>query len=166
MSKLLRHFQPGQSCFVTSVTDQRRPFLVRHARLLARAVRRAQRKSSFTVVAWVVLPDHFHMIIDVPNGDTSAIMRRIKLSFSGQYRGQVGFVGQVWQHRYWDHVIRSQGDMNRHIDYIHYNPVKHGLAQSPREYRLSSFRKYCRQGQYDWAWRVNEGGFGDFEVGE
>ncbi|MFH1686802.1 MAG: transposase [bacterium] len=166
MSKLLRHFQPGHSCFVTSVTNQRRPLLVRNARSLARAVRRARRKSSFEVVAWVVLPDHFHMIIDVPNGDTSAIMRRIKLSFSGQYRSEMGFVGPVWQHRYWDHIIRSQEDMNRHVDYIHYNPVKHGLAQAPREYRLSSFRRYCLRGQYDWAWRADENRFVEFEFGE
>ncbi|MBU8933522.1 MAG: transposase [candidate division Zixibacteria bacterium] len=166
MSKLIRHFLPGQSCFITSVTANREPLLVQHARLLARAVRRAGNKDDFKVVAWVVLPDHFHLILNAPNGDTSRIMQRMKLSFSGQYKSRTRIAGSVWQPQYWDHIIRSQEDMNRHIDYIHYNPVKHGLADSPKEYRLSSFKKYCREGKCDLNWREIGDSFGNHEYGK
>lgn len=149
MSKLIRHFLPGQSCFITSVTARRNPLLVRHVTLLAQEVRRAGARSDFNIVAWVVMPDHFHFVLDAPNGDTSLIMQRIKLSFSGQYRSRTDNAGFIWQPQYWDHIIRSQDDMNRHIDYIHYNPVKHGLVDSPIEYRLSSFKGFCRTGQRD-----------------
>ncbi len=166
MSKLLRFYQPGQACFITSVTVHRQPLLVRHVQMLIRATRRAEGKCPFTVVAWVVLPDHFHLLLDVPSGETSAIMRRIKLSFSAQYKQRTGFVGPVWQHRYWDHIIRSPEDLNRHIDYIHYNPVKHGLVRSPSDYRLSSFKMFCRLGQYDLDWRASESSFADQSFGE
>lgn len=166
MSKLIRHFLPGQSCFITSVTARRVPLLVQHAKLLARAVRRAGDKSDFKVVAWVVLPDHCHLILDAPNGDTSDIMQRIKLSFSGQYKSRTGIAVSVWQPRYWDHIIRSQEDMNRHIDYIHYNPVKHGLVDSPRGYKLSSFKRFCRLGQCDLHWRERENSFDGYGYGE
>jgi putative transposase len=104
--------------------------------------------------------------MDAPQGDTSAIMQRIKLSFAGQYRSLTGIAGPVWQPQYWDHVIRSSEDMNRHIDYIHYNPVKHCFVYSPIEYRLSSFKKFCRLGLYDMHWResgsdIKQHGFGE-----
>lgn len=166
MSKLIRHFLPGQSCFITSVTAGREPLLVRHTRFLAQAVRKAKGRYDFTIVAWVILPDHIHLILDAPDGDTPEIMRCLKLSFSGHYRFITGKTGPVWQRRYWDHIIRSQDDMNRHIDYIHYNPVSHGLVDSPRDYSLSSFRRFCRKGRYDWNWRAKEEGFDDHKYGE
>ena len=146
MSKLIRHFKPGQSCFITSVTAERSPILVHHADLLLQAMKRTLNKFEFKILSWVILPDHFHSIIDVPNGDTSKIMKVMKLSFFGQYKCRTGKAGSVWQHRYWDHIIRFQEDMNRHIDYIHYNPVKHGLVDSPKEYNLSSFKRFCKDG--------------------
>jgi len=166
MSKLLRHFVPGQTCFVTSVTFGRRPLLARHIRLLLTAIRRAKRKSDFGITAWVVLPDHFHLLLDAPDGDTSTVVQRIKLSFSNQYRLQTEAAGPVWQHRYWDHITRSRNDMNRHIDYIHFNPVKHGLAVSPCDYQLSSFGRFCRMGLYDWDWRTSDDDFRDEVFGE
>ena len=120
--------------------------------LLCRAVMRAKEKSRFSVVAWVILPDHFHAIIDSPDGDTAKIVQRVKLSFSLQYQRASRHSGKVWQHRYWDHIIRSEHDLRRHMDYIHRNPVKHGLVKCPVEWRLSSFRRYVRAGCYDTNW--------------
>ena len=152
MSKLLRYFAPGQYCFVTSVVAARRPLLVHHAGLLSRAVHRAHRKSLFSVVAWVVLPDHFHALLYAPGGDTSRIVQMVKLSFSLQYQSRTGEYGPFWQHRYWDHIVRSEEDMRRHIDYIHYNPVKHNLATLAGKWPLSSFRRYQRLGIYSADW--------------
>ena len=166
MSKLIRHFLPGQSCFITSVTAKREPLLVKHSRYFISAIRKAKSKFNFSIVAWIIVPDHFHLILNTPDGNTSKIIQCLKLSFSGQYRYYERKTGPVWQRRYWDHIIRSQDDMNRHIDYIHYNPVKHRLADSPKDYRLSSFRKFYKQSQYDSDWRANENDFLGNEYGE
>jgi putative transposase len=153
MSKLLRYFAPGQYCFITTVTANRLPILNQHAELLARAVQKTREKSRFAVIAWVVLPDHIHAVLHTPHGDTSRIVQQVKLSFSLQYQRLTGRTGPIWQHRYWDHIVRSDEDMRRHIDYIHYNPVKHGLTDSPDKWVLSSFQRYLRSGLYraDWG---------------
>jgi len=166
MSKLLRYFEPGQYCFVTSIVASRQRILVPNAELLARALHRAHQRSRFSVVAWVVMPDHFHALLFTPNGDIPGILQRIKQSFSRQHRSLTGIGGHVWQHRYWDHIIRSEEDMRRHIDYIHFNPVKHGLVLSPGEWSLTSFRRYLRLGIYqeDWCEAPKKGV--DAEYGE
>ena len=155
MSKLLRYYAPGQCCFITSVTANRQPILDHHADLLFRAVRRAHKELQFTMVAWVVLPDHLHTLIECPAGDLPRIAQRVKLSFSLQYRLLHQTTGPVWQRRYWDHIIRSAVDLKRHLDYIHYNPVKHGLADSPKKWLLSSFHRYLKNGAYDPDWAEN-----------
>jgi len=166
MSKLLRYFAPGQYCFVTSVTAGRRPILVKNADILSYAVYKAHSKSRFSVVAWVVLPDHFHALFLAPDGDIARIMQRVKLSFSLQHRSRTGEDGPVWQHRYWDHIIRSEQDFRRHIDYIHYNPVKHGLMDSPGKWELTSFRRYQRRGFYRADWCITRTVFSNSEFGE
>ena len=72
----------------------------------------------------------------------------------------------IWQRRYWEHRVRSEKDFKHHMDYIHYNPVKHGMVESPRDYSLSSFERFAQAGQYEWDWRAEEDGFGDHEFGE
>lgn len=166
MSKLQRYFASGQSCFITAVTANRQPILDKYSELFIRAVQRAKRKSRFAVVAWVILPDHFHVVIDCPDGDVPAIVQRVKLSFSLQYQRFTGEEGSVWQHRYWDHIIRSDGDMKRHVDYIHYNPVKHALTESSKEWPLSSFHRYLQTGHYDIDWGEKRIGLGGKEFGE
>ena len=166
MCKLLRYYAPGQYCFVTSITANRCPILVDNFSLLAQAVRRARQRSRFTVMAWVVIPEHIHALILTPNGDTNKIVQRVKLSFSLLLRKASGSNGPFWQHRYWDHIIRSEDDMRRHIDYIHYNPVKHGLTDSPSEWALSSFRKYLKRGMYQTDWGTRTMDFGDGSFGE
>lgn len=166
MSKLLRYYEPGQCCFFTSVTYRRQRILDVNPRLLLRAVCRARKSSRFDVLAWVVLPDHIHAIFEAPNADVPRIMQQIKLSFSLQWRWLYGGSGPVWQHRYWDHIIRSQEDMNKHLDYIHYNAVKHGLADGPSEWRLSSFRSYLQKGLYDIDWGQHNTGDNVGDYGE
>jgi len=118
------------------------------------------------MIAWAILPDHFHVIIDSPDGDTPKIVQRVKLSFSLQWQRLSGRNGPIWQHRYWDHIIRSEEDMKRHVDYIHYNPVKHGLAESPSKWPLSSFHRYLQTGYYNADWGESRVASGDDMFGE
>ena len=167
MSKLLRYYTPGRVYFVTSVTYCRAPLLIDHFSIFWEAVERSLDRVRFEIIAWVVLPEHFHMILDPKDNDLSGILRRLKLSFANQfYRQQDHSQGAIWQRRFWDHIIRDQEDMNRHIDYVHYNPVKHGLTENPHQWRYSSFGKYLEDGYYSADWGVNErlhfnGGYGE-----
>lgn len=152
MSKLHRYYQPGQSCFVTSVTANREPILVDHSDLLFRAMCRAVRKTRILIVAWVILPDHFHILVDACNGRVDKFVHLVKLSFVYQFKIRCGKHVPIWQHRYWDHIVRSEQDLNNHIDYIHFNPVKHGLCNCPSEWRHSSLGRFKRRGQYEPDW--------------
>jgi len=165
MSKLLRHKHPSSLFFITSVTYDRKPILVEHSDLLLSSIERMKGAVHFTAHAWVILPDHFHLILDVGAEDFSMIMQRIKLSFAADYRKRCGLKeGRVWQARFWDHIIRDQVDINRHLDYIHYNPVKHGLANVPRAWKLSSIHESQFASTYalDWGTREPDGLSGDF----
>jgi putative transposase len=72
--------------------------------------------------------------------------------------------GRIWQRRFWDHIIRNEADLNRYIDYIHYNPVKHGFAQSPFSYLHTSIHEYQKEGYYqaDWGAKETPGFKGDY----
>ena len=139
--------------FVTTVTHERQPILADNIDLLWRALHKANEKLPFEIVAWAVLPDHMHLIIDPKENNLSNLMVRIKLSFAKSYRDGIGIPKKrIWQYRFWDHVIRNQDDLNRHIDYIHYNPVKHGLVSCPSDYPNTSFNVFIERGYYDSDW--------------
>ncbi len=166
MTNIRRYFCEGNLCFLTHVTHNRIPILVDNCDLLHEAIESKLKKPTF-LLAWVVLPDHLHVIVDPGECDSSILMRQFKLSFSTRYRKRTGVrEGRVWQYRFWDHQIRDERDLKRHLDYIHYNPVKHGLASSPFEWRLSSIHSFREQGHYDDDWEVIEkpepdGGYGE-----
>jgi putative transposase len=141
--------------------------LVEHADLFWRALRAVEERVEFDVVAHALLPDHCHLLIDVRGGNFTNAMQRLKMSFGMYYRKRADVrSGRVWQHRYWDHVIRDQDDMNRHIDYVHYNAVKHGYVQNPAEWLHSSFRNYFDRGIYEADWGVTKIPRLDGEFGE
>ena len=129
MSKLLRHYAHGQVYFIAATTHQRKRILVDHFDLFWEALKQTQQRTPFDLIAWVVMPDHFHILISPAEGDLSNIMRRIKLAFASRYLKHRGLrTGKTWQSRFWDHIIRDENDWKHHMDYIHYNPVKHGLT--------------------------------------
>ncbi len=155
MRNVRRYFKRGQICFVTHVTYGRLPLLVDNFDLLWQSFETHMQKLEFELIAWVVLPDHWHAIIDPQMNDMPSLMKKIKLSFSALYRKRVEARSmRIWQSRYWDHIIRDQNDFNRHIDYIHYNPIKHKIATMPLEYEYSSFREYYDDGIYNEDWAV------------
>ena len=123
----------------------------------------------FEIEAMVVLPDHLHCMWTLPEGDAdfSERWRRIKGRFSRQcvaeYQQPVSVSRSrkgekaVWQRRFWEHQIRDEVDFSNHVDYIHYNSVKHGLVGTPRDWPYSSFHKYVCDGIYpeDWGAEIS-----------
>lgn len=162
-----RAFIPGGTYFFTLVTFRRQPiFADPHAvGFLRGALRRTMERMPFTIVASVVLPDHMHFIWTLPtdNSDFSTRWRLIKSDFTRHWckRGAVSENASrlkkgeqdVWQRRFWEHAIRDDEDLMRHVEYVHYNPVKHGLVKSAVDWEYSSFRKYEEEGLYavDWG---------------
>jgi putative transposase len=165
VSKLRRYNKLGNAYFITSVTHERNAMLREYELLLMSAISVALRKHSFELSGWVVLPEHVHLMVWSGAVDLSLFMKSFKQGFGLKYRQQQkAKSGRIWQLRFWDHIIRDQDDFNRHLDYIHYNPVKHGLVLAPLDYPYSSFTQYVNEGYYhaDWGQRKVPDLNGDF----
>ena len=167
-----RNFVPGGTFFFTvTLADRSSKVLVEHVDLLRNALRAARRERPFAIDAIVILPEHLHAIFTLPpeDFDFSGRWRRIKGHFSTALiaastdlkRRPNGNLG-LWQRRFWEHTIRDEGDFARHVDYIHFNPVKHARVQRVRDWPYSSFHRYVREGILpdDWAGDAGEGGQG------
>ena len=142
---------------MTHVTYDRKPLLIDNIDLWYDSIRFIKTLKQFELIAWVILPDHLHLIIDYGAGDLSYLMKRTKMKFAGLYRSRWGLdSGRVWQYRFWDHMIRNEDDFRNHVDYIHYNPVKHGFVVRPGDWKHSSFKEYYERGYYGTDWGVNE----------
>ena len=157
MTNIRRHWQFQSPCFMTHVTYDRKPILIDNVNLWYESLKFVESLRQFELIAWVILPDHLHLLIDVGPTDLSYLMKRIKMKFSGLYRSRFGLdSGRIWQYRFWDHMIRDEDDYRNHVDYIHYNPVKHGFAIRPDEWEHSSFKGYFERGNYGSDWGVKE----------
>ncbi len=168
MPEYRRMYQPGGTFFFTVVTADRTPFLADASavRLLRRAIHATGQRWPFTVDALVVLPDHLHTMWTLPDGDVDFSTRwaYLKKTFTKAWLASHGEEQPVsdskqrarrrgvWQRRFWEHTIRDETDFERHCDYIHYNPVRHGLAACPHTWAFSTFRHYVRRGFYDPQW--------------
>ena len=175
MVRYRRAVVPGGTFFFTvTLADRRSSVLVDHVGLLRSAFRQARGRRSFAVDAIVVLPDHLHVILTLPAGDSdfSGRWKAIKAAFTRSvvatgltiardHRGEY----LLWQRRFWEHTIRDDPDFERCANYIHFNPVKHGLASVPVAWPYSSLHRYVRAGilPSDWGGdgRVDTAGFGE-----
>ena len=160
----------GGTYFFTVITYARKNILTDpvNITLLRDASRHVMEKHPFEIDAFVLLPDHLHCIWTLPDGDMdfSKRWRLIKSYFTRnclpEYRNIANNARikkkeqAVWQRRYWEHLIRDDNDYLRHVEYIHYNPVKHGYVKAPRDWEYSSFHKYVRQGKYENNWGTGE----------
>jgi len=150
MPRYRRHFAPEQTVFVTLATRRDGPRLasVRARNAVRQALRRTQFLHPFRHVAHAILDDHVHALLHVAHGDQlPAIVACWK-------RAATADLGRsVWQARYHDHVIRNRHDLRRHLDYVHYNPVRHGLATDPFAWPWSSIHAWQDRGLYppDWG---------------
>ena len=164
MTTYRRNFIPGGSFFFTvNLADRRSHLLTDRIDLLRAAFRYARTRHPFTIEAIVVLPDHLHAIWTLPPGDADFAnrWRLIKTGFSrgieanerrSRSRTTKGERG-LWQRRYWEHTLRDENDLERHCNYIHFNPLKHGYVSKISEWPYSSFQRFVRLGVYplDWA---------------
>ncbi len=168
-----RHRIAGGSYFFTvTLRDRRSHLLVEHIDLLREAFGQVRDNLPFEIEAAVILPDHLHTIWTLPQQDdryparwqaikscfSRALAKRITITKDerGEYR--------LWQRRYWEHTLRDEDDRQRHIDYIHYNPVKHGHVERVVDWSYSSFHRYVRRRilPLDWGDDVEiNGDFGE-----
>jgi len=159
-----RYRLPGGTYFFTvNLLEWRLDTLVRHIDVLRDSVRVTKRERPFHIDAWVVLPDHMHCVWTLPPDDVdfSNRWKAIKIRFvqklpATERRSKVRVAkGErgVWQRRFWEHAIRDDRDYANHIDYCHWNPMKHGLVRRVADWPYSSFHRYVGQGLLpeDWA---------------
>jgi putative transposase len=169
-----RAWHPGGTWFFTVnlLLRQKNDLLIRHIDHLREAVRKVRSRHPFEIHSWVVLPDHLHCIIQLPENDTdfSLRLRLIKMGFSRaipqeEWRSAVRCRRSergIWQRRFWEHLIRDEGDYRAHMDYVHINPVKHGLVTCVKDWPYSTFHRLATQGIYptDWAGSPDADGLG------
>ena len=170
MSRYRRSHAPGATFFFTVNTLARRPVLTTAPvrRALREAIAEVRLGTPFIVHAWVLLPDHLHCIWELPPGDAdygirwSVIKRRVTQACAGDSEEPSAQrsssrvkrrEGAFWQRRFWEHQIRDENDFARHVDYIYYNPVKHGHAKLVSDWPYSTFHRFVKEGIYarDWA---------------
>jgi putative transposase len=165
----------GMLFFTVVLADRSSNLLIRHIEQLREAYRAVQRRLPFETKAICILPDHIHAVWTLPPGDSDFASRwsQIKRGFSRAIpAAQLRSPSQaqkrekgIWQRRFWEHVIRDDADFERHVDYIHFNPVKHGYVTRVCDWPYSSFHRYVRNGllPLDWGGNVAEikGRFGE-----
>ena len=168
MPHYLRAWVPGGTFFLTVVTlDRRRIFdYPEGRRILGKAVNQVKGEFPFSLDAWVLLPDHLHAIWTLPKKDTNYGKRvgLIKAHFSRAAKKWLHDESlmnpsrrdrresTIWQRRFWEHTIRDEEDLAKHFDYIHFNPVKHGLVSRVRDWPYSSFHLLVKKGIYSINW--------------
>jgi putative transposase len=165
----------GTYFFTLTLADRSSDLLVRHIDRFRNIYRSVQERRPFETVAICVLPDHLHAILSLPDGDAD-FATRWNLIKSGFSRGLPAATSRsasktmrrekgIWQRRYWEHAIRDDADLARHVDYIYFNPVKHGLVTRVSDWPHSSFHRHVKGGllSLDWGGDIREisGSFGE-----
>lgn len=161
-----RRASHGTSFFFTLITYHRRPILcdepIRTA--LRDAIQIVRRSMPFDIDGWVLLPDHMHCVWTLPPDEAdfsqrwSQIKRRVSKDCGHVYKLRGSDAAErrgeatIWQRRFWEHRIRSDIDMQRHMDYLHYNPVKHGHVEQVSMWPYSTFHRYVKNGVYPLDW--------------
>ena len=171
--KYRRFYQPGGTYFFTLVTFNPMEIFLEDSAcdLFTQAISYVRNNHPFQAKAYCICLDHIHMVWSLSEDDYDypTRWRLVKSCFCRNYRKEnrisgpvsrkVGENRAIWQRRYWEHWIRDKDDLVKHIEYIHYNPVKHGLVDAPEKWKYSSFQDYVDQGLYQRDW----GAQGDFK---
>ena len=171
MPNYKRLFIQNSYVFITITTNYRRPILVENIELLRESFKRAKETYNFDIFACVILPEHMHLLLRPDKiGDYPKIIRAIKYNFTQKFQdGTIAIVPYyinqsrraglpsrrpkpILQHRYYEHTIRDEEDLHRHLDYIHYNPVKHEIVKNVKDWEHSSFAKFVNLQNYEQNW--------------
>ncbi|KPZ62172.1 REP-associated tyrosine transposase [Pseudoalteromonas sp. P1-7a] len=158
----LNYVKGGAYFFTVNLLDRNKSLLVEHIDLLRESIRIVKFQRPFYIDAWVVLPDHLHAVLTLPDGDMdySSRWREIKKRFSKSLP-KTEFLTQtrkrknergIWQRRFWEHTIKNNDDYWHHINYVHFNPLKHGLVSRVVDWPYSSFHRAVKQGVYTNNW--------------
>jgi len=142
-----RLYIPGGTYFFTvNLADRSRRLLTDHVTALRQSWREVEQDHAFSTLAAVVLPDHLHVIWTLPPGDAdfSTRLRLLKSGFTRRLRASGVIEGheKIWQNRFWEHAIRDDRDLENHINYVHFNPVKHGHVAEIPDWPYSTWRRY------------------------
>ena len=162
MPNFHRYYIPKAVIFITAVTSDRMPYLESKAdiEIYWETLKSVRQIHPFNFLAYVILPDHFHWLMRIHDseGNFSKILHSFKRNFTINYKKthSISSPIKIWQSRFWDHVIRNEQDLNRHFDYIHWNPVKHRVALRPDEWPQSSFSHWYKRGYYPNQWKYEE----------
>jgi putative transposase len=161
----------GTYFFTVNLADRSQELLTERIDTLRESFRVVKEAHPFEIDAIVIMPEHLHTIWTLPDGDDdfSQRWRQVKSAFSRKIAKEERVSKSrlrkqergIWQRRFWEHAIRDEEDFRRHVDYIHFNPVKHGYVQKVADWPYSSFHRYVRLGilPLDWSW------IGDCEFG-
>jgi len=148
---------PYHLYFITAVTEEREPFLKDsdNIKILLATFKKYREEYQFKIVAFCILPDHFHwLIVPSTKANISKIMKAVKGYSSIFINIQNHRYGRLWQHQFLDHIVRKDEDYKNHIDYIHKNPIKHGLVQNIADYPWSSYNSYY--GENNEVFKIDE----------
>jgi len=155
-----RYYIPDASVFIVGVTENRIPYFTNKEdiELFQMMLEKTGEKYSFELPALVILPDHFHLLMKPINCTFSQVMLSFKKRFTDNFkkRKRISANFNFWQDRFWDHVIRNNKDFKMHLDYIHYNPVKHGYVAKPEAWNHSSYLEWVEKGEYGIGWGHKE----------
>jgi putative transposase len=157
-----RFYIPNAIVFITCVTRNRYPYLKSQSdiELFFTTLKNVNAIKPFELMASVILPDHFHWLMktDQLSGNFSIVMHSTKSNFTRNYKREhnVQRSISIWQRGFWDHVIRNERDLKIHLDYIHWNPVKHGFVTKPEDWIYSTYRNWLDRGYYEVGWGWNK----------
>ena len=165
----------GTYFFTVVLQDRSSCYLLNNIELLRQSFRHVRTTSFYKTLAAVVLPDHLHVIWQLPEGDVDypGRWKAIKSHFTRNVVKLDDSIIQntrgeyvLWQKRYWEHTIRNEQDLKTHIDYIHYNPVKHGYVSNVNDWPFSTFHEYVKKGMLPKDWGGDVPDFEDMTFGE
>jgi putative transposase len=162
MTNIRRYYLPNSIVFITSVTKDRIKIFnsKENMDLYWDVMRKLMLLHLFEMMAYTIMPDHFHWLIKLPQENPN--FSKILLSFKGNFTYQYKKIHNsstpltLWQRRFWDHVIRDEKDFCVHLDYIHWNPVRHGFVKEPEHWIHSSFKSWVENGYYETGWSGEE----------
>ena len=172
MSDYRRFRVPGGTYFFSAVIERRQRLLTTDLgrASLREAIRITRSRRPFAMIAIVLLPDHLHCVWQLPKDDDdfSTRWRHLKSEFTRRYLSHASHPEEfnrskqrkqergIWQRRFYERACRDDEDVKRCVDYIHWNPVKHGIVDQVKDYPWSSFFRYVRLGEYALEWGAGE----------